>query len=339
MDITILGIESSCDDTSVAIVRNRKVLANVTANQQIHAQFGGVVPELASRAHQQNIVPTVDRALKEAEIDLNDLTAIAFTSGPGLLGSLLVGTSFAKSLSLALDLPLIEVNHMKAHILAHFIEDEAQKKPEFPFLCLTVSGGHTQIVLVKSPMDMEVVGSTIDDAAGEAFDKAGKIMGLSYPAGPEIDKRATLGNPRAFTFAKPKVPDLQFSFSGLKTSILYFLQKEMKKDPTFIDEHLNDLCASIQHSICTILLEKLELAVSKYDIKRVAIAGGVSANSGLREQLLRRQSQKGWDVYIPAFEYTTDNGAMIAISGYFQFLDRDFTDLAVVANARKKINL
>jgi N6-L-threonylcarbamoyladenine synthase len=298
-----------------------------------------VVPELASRAHQQNIVPTVDRALKEAEIDLNDLTAIAFTSGPGLLGSLLVGTSFAKSLSLALDLPLIEVNHMKAHILAHFIEDEAQKKPEFPFLCLTVSGGHTQIVLVKSPMDMEVVGSTIDDAAGEAFDKAGKIMGLSYPAGPEIDKRATLGNPRAFTFAKPKVPDLQFSFSGLKTSILYFLQKEMKKDPTFIDEHLNDLCASIQHSICTILLEKLELAVSKYDIKRVAIAGGVSANSGLREQLLRRQSQKGWDVYIPAFEYTTDNGAMIAISGYFQFLDRDFTDLAVVANARKKINL
>lgn len=337
MDITILGIESSCDDTSIAIVQNRKILANVTANQKIHAEYGGVVPELASRAHQQNIVPSLDSALKKAGIKLNDLSAVAFTSGPGLLGSLLVGTSFAKSLSLALDIPLIEVNHMQAHILAHLIEDPRQANPEFPFLCLTVSGGHTQIVQVNSAYDMKLLGSTIDDAAGEAFDKAGKIMGLPYPAGPEIDRRAKLGNPGAFEFAKPRMPELQFSFSGLKTSILYFLQKQMKENSNFIQENLNDLCASIQHSIVSILMDKLELASEQYGIKRIAIAGGVSANTGLREALEERKSSLNWELFLPSFEYTTDNGAMIAISGYYQYQKQNFADLSVVAAARKPL--
>lgn len=339
MNVTILGIESSCDDTSVAIVQNRKILANVTANQEIHADYGGVVPELASRAHQQNIVPAIDKALKLAEIKLKDLTAIGFTSGPGLMGSLLVGTSFAKSLSLSLDIPLIEVNHMRAHILAHLIEDEAQKNPDFPFLCLTVSGGHTQIVKVESPYKMDLLGSTIDDAAGEAFDKAGKIMGLAYPAGPEIDRRAKLGDPDRFEFAKPRMPELQFSFSGLKTSILYFLQKQMKEDPNFIKDNLNDLCASIQNSIITILMDKLELAAKQEGIKQIAIAGGVSANSGLREALKKRELELGWKSFLPSFQYTTDNGAMIAISAYYQYLKKDFCDLSVVAAARKPLSL
>lgn len=337
MDITILGIESSCDDTSIAIVQNRKILANVTANQKIHAEYGGVVPELASRAHQQNIIPSLDAALKKAGISLESLSGIAFTSGPGLLGSLLVGTSFAKSLSLALDRPLIEVNHMQAHILAHLIEEEGQKTPEFPFLCLTVSGGHTQIVMVNSPYSMELLGSTIDDAAGEAFDKAGKMLGLPYPAGPEIDRRAKLGDQSRYQFAKPKMPDYQFSFSGLKTSILYFLQKEMKKDPNFIDRELDNLCASIQKSIVDILMDKVILAVKETGIKRVAIAGGVSANSGLRNTLQNTAENKDWEVFTPSFEFTTDNGAMIAISGYFKYLKEDFSDLSVVASARKPL--
>lgn len=339
MNVTILGIESSCDDTSVAIVQNRKILANVTANQEIHAQYGGVVPELASRAHQQNIVPALDQALRIANIELKDLSAIAFTSGPGLLGSLLVGTSFAKSLSLSLKVPLIEVHHMKAHILAHLIDDAGQKNPTFPFLCLTVSGGHTQIVKLNSASEFELLGSTIDDAAGEAFDKAGKIMGLPYPAGPEIDRRAKLGNAERFEFAKPKVPHLDFSFSGLKTSFLYFLQKEMKKDPKFIQENLNDLCASLQKCIVDILMEKLEKAALQEDIKQIAIAGGVSANSGLRSALLEREKKLDWSSYLPSFEFTTDNGAMIAISGYYQYLADDFCDLSVVAKARKPMNL
>ncbi len=339
MNVTILAIESSCDDTSVAIVQNRKVLANVTANQEIHAEYGGVVPELASRAHQQNIVPAIDLALKKAEIQMSDLSAIAFTSGPGLLGSLLVGTSFAKSLSLALNIPLIEVNHMRAHILAHLIEDSKQDNPEFPFLCLTVSGGHTQIVRVDSPYEMQLLGTTIDDAAGEAFDKAGKIMGLPYPAGPEIDRRASLGDPKRFQFAKPKMPELQFSFSGLKTSILYFLQKEMKQDEHFISEHLNDLCASIQQSIIDILMDKVIKAAKQEEIKRIAIAGGVSANSGLRKALKTQAKINGWEIFLPSFEFTTDNGAMIAIAAYYQYLNRDFTDLAVVASARKALEL
>lgn len=339
MNVTILGIESSCDDTSVAIVQNRKILANVTANQEIHAQYGGVVPELASRAHQQNIVPALDQALRIANIELKDLSAIAFTSGPGLLGSLLVGTSFAKSLSLSLKVPLIEVHHMKAHILAHLIDDAGQKNPTFPFLCLTVSGGHTQIVKLNSASEFELLGSTIDDAAGEAFDKAGKIMGLPYPAGPEIDRRAKLGNAERFEFAKPKVPHLDFSFSGLKTSFLYFLQKEMKKDPKFIQENLNDLCASLQKCIVDILMEKLEKAALQEDIKQIAIAGGVSANSGLRSALLEREKKLDWSSYLPSFEFTTDNGAMIAISGYYQYLADDFCNLSVVAKARKPMNL
>ncbi len=337
MDITIMGIESSCDDTSIAILQNRKILANVTANQKIHAEYGGVVPELASRAHQQNIIPTVEAALKQANIKLENLSGIAFTSGPGLLGSLLVGTSFAKSLSLALNKPLIEVNHMRAHILAHLIEEDGQENPEFPFLCLTVSGGHTQIVQVNSPYSMDLLGSTIDDAAGEAFDKAGKIMGLAYPAGPEIDRRAQLGDPLKFEFAKPKMPDFQFSFSGLKTSILYFLQKQMKEDPGFIDRELDHLCASIQHSIVTILMDKLKLAAQKTGINRIAIAGGVSANSGLREALLKEESKGNWKVFIPSFQFTTDNGAMIAISGYYKYLQEDFSDLSIIASARKPL--
>lgn len=339
MEINILGIESSCDDTSIAITQNRKILANVTANQEIHAEYGGVVPELASRAHQQNIIPSVDKALKEARLQLKDIDAIAFTSGPGLLGSLLVGTSFAKSLSLALKVPLIEVNHMRAHILAHLIEAEGQDNPDFPFLCLTVSGGHTQIIRVDSPYQMELLGETIDDAAGEAFDKAGKIMGLPYPAGPIIDQNAKLGNPEAFSFAKPRMDDYKFSFSGLKTSILYFLQKSVKENPNFVEDHLHDLCASIQKTIIDILMDKLEKASADTGIHKIAIAGGVSANSGLRQALIDREQSLKWKTYLPKFEFTTDNGAMIAINGYYKFLEKDFCDLSVVAAARKALSL
>ncbi len=323
----ILGIESSCDDTAASVIQNRKILSNVIANQKIHQSYGGVVPELASRAHQQNIVPVVNEALKQAGIERNQLSAIAFTRGPGLMGSLLVGSSFAKSLSMALEIPLIEVNHMQGHILAHFIEDANESSPEFPFLCLTVSGGHTQIVKVSNFFEMEILGETIDDAAGEAFDKAGKIMGLDYPAGPIIDKLAKEGNPEKFSFSKPKVDKLNFSFSGLKTAILYFIQKEVKENPDFIQENLNDLCASIQKTIVDILMEKLSLAAEQTGIRQVAVAGGVSANSEIRKRLKNMETQKSWKVFIPKFEYTTDNAAMIAMTGQLKFEQKQFANL------------
>ena len=334
--IIILGIESSCDDTSAAVVKEAKILSNVIANQEIHKSYGGVVPELASRAHQQNIVPVVNEALKIANIEKEELDAIAFTRGPGLLGSLLVGTSFAKSLSLALNISLIDVNHMHGHVMAHFI-DEGKKIPTFPFLCLTVSGGHTQIVLVKSYFDMEVIGETLDDAAGEAFDKSAKILGLDYPGGPIIDKYAKKGNPEAFKFTKPRVGDLEFSFSGLKSNILQVIQREAIKNPNFIQENLYDICASIQHTIISIMLEKIDNAVLKTGITEIAIAGGVSANSGLRDTLLERENTHKWSVYIPKFEYCTDNAAMIAISGYYKFQDNQFTNSSISANARMKL--
>ena len=334
--IIILGIESSCDDTSAAVVKEAKILSNVIDNQEIHKSFGGVVPELASRAHQQNIVPVVNEALKIANIEKEELDAIAFTRGPGLLGSLLVGTSFAKSLSLALNISLIDVNHMHGHVMAHFI-DEGKKMPTFPFLCLTVSGGHTQIVLVKSYFDMEVIGETLDDAAGEAFDKSAKILGLDYPGGPIIDKYAKKGNPEAFKFTKPRVGDLEFSFSGLKSNILQVIQREAIKNPNFIQENLYDICASIQHTIISIMLEKIDNAVLKTGITEIAIAGGVSANSGLRDSLLERENTHKWCVYIPKFEYCTDNAAMIAISGYYKFQDNQFTNSSISANARMKL--
>tara|TARA_B100000242_G_C43027732_1_gene478615 strand:- start:201 stop:1220 length:1020 start_codon:yes stop_codon:yes gene_type:complete len=334
--IIILGIESSCDDTSAAVVKEAKILSNVIANQEIHKSYGGVVPELASRAHQQNIVPVVNEALKIANIEKEELDAIAFTRGPGLLGSLLVGTSFAKSLSLALNISLIDVNHMHGHVMAHFI-DEGKKMPTFPFLCLTVSGGHTQIVLVKSYFDMEVIGETLDDAAGEAFDKSAKILGLDYPGGPIIDKYAKKGNPEAFKFTKPRVGDLEFSFSGLKSNILQVIQREAIKNPNFIQENLYDICASIQHTIISIMLEKIDNAVLKTGITEIAIAGGVSANSGLRDTLLERENTHKWSVYIPKFEYCTDNAAMIAISGYYKFQDNQFTNSSISANARMKL--
>ncbi|TVQ88041.1 MAG: tRNA (adenosine(37)-N6)-threonylcarbamoyltransferase complex transferase subunit TsaD [Bacteroidetes bacterium] len=325
MDTYILGIESSCDDTSASILKNNKILANVIANQEVHKLYGGVVPELASRAHQQNIIPVIHRALDIAKISKNQLNAVAFTNGPGLLGSLLVGASFAKSFSMALNIPLIEVNHMHAHILAHFIEDEQQpEKPEFPFLCLTVSGGHTQIMLIKDYFDMKVIGQTIDDAAGEAFDKAAKIMGLPYPGGPLIDKLAREGNPEAIKFPHPNIPDLDFSFSGLKTSILYFLRDRLKENPDYIEQNKTDLCASIQHTIVEILMHKLRKAARETGIKHVAIAGGVSANSGLRQAMLDEKEKSDWKVYIPKFEYSTDNAAMIAITGYFKYIKEDF---------------
>ena len=335
--IYILAIESSCDDTSVAILVNDKVLSNVVANQEIHTQYGGVVPELASRAHQQHIVPVVDSALKQAKIDKKDLSAIAFTKGPGLMGSLLVGSSFAKSMALALDIPLISVNHMQAHILAHFIKDDAQQKPSFPFLCLTISGGHTQIVKVSDYFAMEVIGETLDDAVGEAFDKSAKVFGLPYPGGPFIDKYAQLGNPKAFVFPHPKTKNaLDFSFSGLKTSVLYFIQKQVKENSNFIKENLYDICASLQFTIVSILLKKLEKASEQTGIKHIAIAGGVSANSGIRKAL-KDTEKLGWTSYIPNFEYTTDNAAMIGIVGYYKFLDQQFEELSVTAQARMKI--
>jgi N6-L-threonylcarbamoyladenine synthase len=332
--VFILAIESSCDDTAAAVLQNDVVLSNVVANQLIHNQYGGVVPELASRAHQQNIVPVIDAALRKANIQKEQLTAIAFTQGPGLMGSLLVGSSFAKSLALALNIPLIAVNHMQAHILAHFISEEGFEKPTFPFIALTISGGHTQIVKVTDFFEMEIIGETTDDAVGEAFDKSAKILGLPYPGGPLVDKYAQLGNPKAFAFTKPKVPGLDFSFSGLKTAILYFIQKKVAENPDFIAENLNDICASIQHTIIEILMDKLILAVKETGINKIAIGGGVSANSGIRNTLAAAEKKYGWKTYIPKFEYTTDNAAMIGIVGYQKFLLENFETSDVVSKAR-----
>lgn len=336
-NIIILGIESSCDDTSASILKNEAILSNVVAGQNIHEQYGGVVPELASRAHQQNILPVIDVAIKKAEIQLEDIDAIAFTNGPGLLGSLLVGTSFAKALSLGLQIPMVTVNHMHGHVLAHFIDDNEKSKPNFPFLCLTVSGGHTQIVLVRDYLDMEVVGTTRDDAAGEAFDKTAKLLGLPYPGGPLIDKYAQLGNPNAFQFTKPNLPDFEYSFSGLKTNVLQFLQKNTSKNKDFIKDNLNDICASLQKTIIDILFDKLILAAQHYNIQEIAIAGGVSANSGLRKRLEEEGIKNQWKTHIPKFEYCTDNAAMIAIAGRYQYLAGNFADQRTTANARLKI--
>ena len=327
----ILAIESSCDETSVAICNNGKITANVIANQTIHENYGGVIPELASRVHQQNIVPAVQQALAIAKVNKNELNAVAFTRGPGLLGALLVGVSFAKSFALALDLPLIAVNHMQAHILAHFIDEPM---PKFPFLCLTVSGGHTQIVLVKDYFDMEIVGETLDDAAGEAFDKTAKILNLPYPGGPLIDKYAKEGNPLAYKFPEPQIQGLNYSFSGFKTAILYFIRDNKIKNSQFVEENLADICASVQFSIVNILLNKLKKAAKQYNIKEIAIAGGVSANSGLRNALLETQDTLGWKVYIPAFQYCTDNAGMIAIAGYHKYLVGEFVTQEISPLAR-----
>jgi N6-L-threonylcarbamoyladenine synthase len=331
--VVILGIESSCDDTSVAVLRNRTILSNITATQKVHEKYGGVVPELASRAHQQHIIPVMQEALNAANLSIEDIDVIAFTQGPGLMGSLVVGTSFAKALALSLNKPMVAVHHMHAHILAHFI-DEGQAIPEFPFICLTVSGGHTQLVQVNSPMDMVVLGNTIDDAAGEAFDKSAKILGLPYPGGPLIDKYAQQGNPHAFSFAQPQVDGFNFSFSGLKTSILYFIQKETAKNPDFISTNLVDLCASIQHTILEILFKQLIRLAKETGIKDIAIAGGVSANSGLRKRLQEEGEKRGWNVFIPKFEYCTDNAAMIAITGKFMAESEKFASQSISAQAR-----
>jgi len=327
----ILAIESSCDETSAAVCADGMILSNVIANQTIHEAYGGVVPELASRVHQQNIVPAVQQALSLAKVSKNDIDAVAFTRGPGLLGSLLVGVSFAKAFALAKGIPLIEVNHMQAHVLAHFIGDQ---KPSFPFLCLTVSGGHTQIVLVKDHFDMEVIGQTLDDAAGEAMDKTSKILGLPYPGGPLIDKYARLGNANAYRFPEPQIPGLDFSFSGLKTAILYFIRDNVTKKPDFIEQNLNDICASVEKRIATILLNKLSKAANLYGIKDVALAGGVSANTGLRLALQGLCKENGWNCFIPKMEYCTDNAAMIAIAGYYKFLKGEFTGQDVAPLAR-----
>lgn len=332
----ILGIESSCDDTSAAILRNDVMLSNITAGQEIHKQYGGVVPELASRAHQQHIIPVVDAAIKKAGIQKEDIAAVAFTRGPGLLGSLLVGTSFAKSFAMGLEIPIIEVNHMIGHILAHFVQEEGVEKevPDFPFLCMTVSGGHTQLVLVKDYLEMEVLGETIDDAAGEAFDKAAKVIGLPYPGGPLIDKYAKQGNPDRFDFTFPKADGYSYSFSGLKTQFMNFITKEMQQDPNFIANNLNDICASYQKHIIDYLFIKLEVLARELNIKDVAISGGVSANSELRKRLTEVGAQKGWRTFIPAFQYCTDNAAMIAITGYYKFLNEDFAEMTVAPKAR-----
>ncbi len=328
----ILGIESSCDDTSIAILKGHQILANVVANQKVHAEFGGVVPELASRAHQQNIVPALTVALKKANIDVSELDAIAYTRGPGLMGSLLVGSSFAKGLSISLDIPLIEVHHMKAHILAHMISDNAST-PSYPFICLTVSGGHTQLIIVRSAHDMEVIGQTIDDAAGEAFDKAAKMLGLPYPGGPLIDKYAKEGDPSSHLFNAGKVEGYDFSFSGFKTSVLYYLKKQVEKDSQFIEKEMNNLCATIQSTILDALFLKLEKIVNESGIKEVAIAGGVSANSGLRSRL-KEKEQDGWTVHIPKFEYCTDNAAMIAMAGHYEYLGNKIGALNAAPKAR-----
>ncbi|WP_152287804.1 tRNA (adenosine(37)-N6)-threonylcarbamoyltransferase complex transferase subunit TsaD [Flavicella marina] len=336
--VYILAIESSCDDTSAAVICNDRILSNTVANQEIHAEYGGVVPELASRAHQQNIVPVVQQAIQKANIDKKDLNAIAFTRGPGLMGSLLVGTSFAKSLAQSLNIPLLDINHMQGHVLAHFIEEENSKKPPFPFICLTISGGHTQIVKVENYFEMKVLGETIDDAVGEAYDKSAKILDLPYPGGPLIDKYAQTGNPKAYKFTKPRVGAMDFSFSGLKTAFLYFIQKEEKTNPNFIKENLHDICASLQHTIVTILMDKLKNAVKETGIKHIAIAGGVSANSEVRKRIQEAENKYGWTTYIPKFEYTTDNAGMIAIAGYYKYLDNNFSQVAITANARLKVN-
>lgn len=333
-DVYILAIESSCDDTAAAVLINDTVVSNIVANQTIHNEFGGVVPELASRAHLHNIVPVVDVAMRKANIDKSQLSAIAFTQGPGLMGSLLVGASFAKSLALGLNIPLIAVNHMHAHILAHFINEDGFDKPAFPFLALTISGGHTQIVVVNGFFDMEIIGETTDDAVGEAFDKSAKILGLPYPGGPLIDQLAKEGNPKKFAFTKPKIHGLNFSFSGLKTQILYFIQKNVAKNPNFIAENKADICASIQHTIIEILMDKLQLAVTQTGIKQIAIGGGVSANSGIRKTLKESESKLGWKTFIPKFEYTTDNAAMIGIVGYHKYLESKFNDASVISKAR-----
>lgn len=333
-DTYILAIESSCDDTGAAVLLNNKVISNVVARQEIHEQYGGVIPELASRAHQQNIVPTIDVALKKADITKEQLSAIAFTQGPGLMGSLLVGGSFAKSLSMALDIPLIAVNHMHAHILAHFIDEAGFDKPTFPFLALTISGGHTQIVKVNSFFDLEILGETTDDAVGEAFDKTAKILGFPYPGGPLIDKFAKEGNPKAYAFTKPKVAGLNFSFSGLKTQIMYFIQKNIAENPNFIEENKADICASVQYTIINILMDKLKMAVSETGISQIAIGGGVSANSGIRQTLKDAEQKYGWKTFIPKFEYTTDNAAMIGIVGYHKYLEQHFSDSTTVSKAR-----
>ena len=340
----ILGIESSCDDTAAAVICDDVILSNVTAGQDVHRAFGGVVPELASRAHQQNIIPVIDAALKRANIGNNQLSAVAFTRGPGLLGSLLVGTSFAKAFSLGLGIPLLEIDHLQAHILCHFIRNEERTNPvpEFPFLCLTVSGGHTQLVVVKDYFDMEIIGQTIDDAAGEAFDKAAKIMGLPYPGGPLIDQYAREGNPARFRFARPSIPGLDFSFSGLKTSFLYFLRDELKKDGNFIEKNRNDLCASLQSAIVSALMVKLSAAVEMLQkssgsgrLPDVAIAGGVSANSGLRTALEQARDKNGWNIFLPPLRYSTDNAAMIAVAGYFKYLRGEFGSQGAAPYARQ----
>ena len=337
----ILAIESSCDDTAAAVLQNDKVLSNVVANQAIHKEYGGVVPELASRAHQQNIVPVVTAALRKANIDKKQLNAIAFTSGPGLLGSLLVGTSFAKSFAMGLDIPLLDINHMQAHILAHFIDEEGYDKPSFPFLGVTISGGHTQIVRVDDYFTMEVIGETIDDAVGEAFDKSAKIMNLPYPGGPLIDKYAQQGNPKAFPFTKPKVGGLNFSFSGLKTQIMYFVQRQEEQNPDFLTTHRDDVCASIQYTIVNILMDKIKKAVKETGITQVAIGGGVSANSGIRAALKNAETTHGWKTFLPKFEYTTDNAAMIGIVGYLKYKELEvknsFQNIEVSAQSRLKI--
>ncbi|MBR5783663.1 MAG: tRNA (adenosine(37)-N6)-threonylcarbamoyltransferase complex transferase subunit TsaD [Bacteroidales bacterium] len=326
----ILAIESSCDDTSAAVLQNDRILSNIVASQKVHEQYGGVVPELASRAHQQNIIPVVDAAIKTAGISKKDLDAIAFTRGPGLLGSLLVGVSFAKSFSQALGIPIIDVNHLHAHVLSHFIkENDESVVPKFPFICLLVSGGHTQIILLRDYFDMEILGSTIDDAAGEAVDKAAKIMNLGYPGGPHIDRLAKDGNPQAFKFATPQIKDYDYSFSGIKTSFLYFLRDNLAENPNFIEENKNDLCASIQHCIVSFLLKKLHKAMKDTGVKQVAIAGGVSANSYLRSQLEEMGRKNRWDVFIPKFQFCTDNAAMVGIAAYFKYLNKDFSDISL----------
>lgn len=336
-DIIILGIESSCDDTSAAVLKNGVLLSNVTASQAIHKAYGGVVPELASRAHQQNIVPVVDQALKQAGVKASELSAIAVTLGPGLMGSLLVGVSFAKGMAVSLGIPLIEANHLQGHILALFLKDKDNLNapvPPLPYLCLLVSGGNSQIVKINAYNDMEILGQTIDDAAGEAIDKCSKVMGLGYPGGPIIDKLARCGNPKAFTFNKPVIDGLNYSFSGLKTSFLYFLRDQLKNDPDFIEHHKEDLAASLEHTVVSILMKKLSLAVKQTGIKDVAVAGGVSANTGLRNAFKEKAEKNGWNIYIPKFSYTTDNAAMIAITGYYKYKDKDFCPIEKPAYSR-----
>jgi N6-L-threonylcarbamoyladenine synthase len=333
MSVVILGIESSCDDTSAAIIRDEVILSNVIANQKVHSEYGGVVPELASRTHQQNIIPVVVKAIKDAGVSIDDINAVAFTRGPGLMGSLLVGTSFAKGFALARNLPLIDVNHLHAHVLAHFVKEKEDDtdQPSFPFLCLLVSGGNSQIIVVKNHLDMEIIGQTIDDAAGEAFDKCAKIMGLPYPGGPLIDKYAKEGDPERFKFNKPRIKNYDYSFSGLKTSFLYFLRDEMRNDPDFINKNKNDLCASLQKTIVDILMDKLIKASKDTGIRQIALAGGVSANSGLREAV---KNNRNWETFIPKFSYTTDNAAMIAINGYYKYLNNEFIGQDAVPFAR-----